>query len=96
MLVLNQCCSGSPLKILFQQHPPKADIAPRCGSLAGYLYERETGRCVMTHDEFMKKLLANPRFKPAKKTGRAYVMPGAKPAASEPDKLELLPTGEKQ
>jgi hypothetical protein len=38
----------------------------------------------MTHEEWMKKLAANPRFKEAKKTGRAYVIPGAQSAAAEP------------
>ena len=37
----------------------------------------------MTREELMKKLSENPRFKPAEKSGRAYVIPGAKqPGAS--------------
>jgi hypothetical protein len=33
----------------------------------------------LTHAELMKKLSSNPRFRPAEKSGRAYVIPGAKP-----------------
>ena len=33
----------------------------------------------MTREELMKKLSANPRFKIAKNTGRAYAIIGAKP-----------------
>ena len=37
----------------------------------------------MTRTELMKKLSSNPRFKKAEKSGRAYVIPGAKqPGAS--------------
>ena len=34
----------------------------------------------MANAELMKKLSSNPRFRPAEKSGRAYVIPGAKPA----------------
>jgi hypothetical protein len=30
MLVLNQCCSEAPFKILFQQHRPEADFGITC------------------------------------------------------------------
>ena len=37
----------------------------------------------LTRAELMKKLSSNPRFRPAEKSGRAYVIPGAKqPGAS--------------
>jgi hypothetical protein len=34
----------------------------------------------LTNAELMKKLSSNPRFRPAEKSGQAYVIPGAKPA----------------
>jgi hypothetical protein len=43
----------------------------------------EEGPMAITNAELMKKLASNPRFKEAEKSGRAYVIPGAKqPGAS--------------
>ena len=44
----------------------------------------------LTNAELMKKLSSNPRFRPAEKSGRAYVIPGVKP-----NKDLGLPTGGK-
>ena len=38
--------------------------------------------------ELMKKLSSNPRFKEAKKSGRGYVIPGAKPSATTSHRRE--------
>jgi hypothetical protein len=39
----------------------------------------EEGAMALSNSELKKKLSGNPRFKPAKKSGRAYVIPGVKP-----------------
>ena len=46
--------------------------------VASYRASIEAGP--MTREELIKKLSENPRFKPAQKSGRAHVIPGAKPA----------------
>lgn len=44
----------------------------------------------MTREELMKKLSSNPRFKPAKQSGTAYVIVGAKPSVKGEFKVEIL------
>ena len=39
--------------------------------------------------ELMKKLASNPRFRAAEKSGRAYVIPGAKPGGPAQDCHQL-------
>jgi hypothetical protein len=46
----------------------------------------------MTREELMKKLASNPRFKEAEKSGRAYIIPGAKqPGASSIPEVPVRP-----
>src|SRR3972149_10594429 len=68
MLVLNQCCSEAPLKILFQQHRPKADFAATLPALASAL------RPTMTTREVALPCTALPRPFLGKSSGEDQVL----------------------